>query len=68
MARAILWDVQQESYTMKTKVVLTSAALTLASALSAYAGCANHSEQAMSCAEGTVWDSEARVCVPQTTS
>lgn len=53
---------------MRTKVVLTSAALTLASALSAYAGCANHSEQAMSCAEGTVWDSEARVCVPQTTS
>jgi hypothetical protein len=53
---------------MKTKVVLTSVALTLASTLSAYAGCGKHSEQAMSCAEGAVWDSEARVCVPQTTS
>ncbi|MCR9114286.1 MAG: adenylosuccinate lyase [Rhodobacteraceae bacterium] len=53
---------------MKTKVILTSAALTLASALSAYAGCGKHSEQAMSCAEGTSWDAETLTCVPQTTS
>ena len=53
---------------MKTKVVLTSLALTLATSLSAYAGCKGHSEQAMSCADGTVWDTESRSCVPQTTS
>jgi len=53
---------------MKTKILLTSAALAMATAVSAHAGCAAHKEQVMSCAEGAVWDAESRTCVPQTTS
>ena len=53
---------------MKPKIILTTAALTLASAVSAYASCNWHEQQAMSCAEGTTWDTESKSCVPQATS
>ncbi len=53
---------------MKPKIILTTAALTLASALSAQAACNWHEQQAMSCAEGSTWDAESKTCVPQTTS
>ncbi|MEQ8876958.1 MAG: hypothetical protein RIC49_11180 [Phycisphaerales bacterium] len=51
---------------MKMKTILTAAALTLASAVSAYAGCAYHEKQAMNCAEGSTYDSESKSCVPTT--
>lgn len=51
---------------MKTRIVVAAAVLTLASGLSAWAGCATHEQQAMSCADGTTWDSATRTCVPQT--
>lgn len=53
---------------MKVKTVLVSAAITLASAVSAYAGCAFHEQQAMSCAEGTAYDPETKTCLPLTSS
>lgn len=31
---------------------------------SAFAACPGDTEQAMSCAEGTMWDAEAQACVP----
>jgi len=50
------------------KIFATSAIITLATAASAFAGCAYHKQQqAMSCAEGTVYDTETRSCVPLTT-
>ena len=51
---------------MQVKTILTAAALTLASAVSAYAGCTYHEQQAMSCADGTTYDSESKSCVPTT--
>ena len=34
----------------------------------AWAGCAAHEKQAMSCAEGTTYDSASGTCVPQASS
>jgi hypothetical protein len=52
---------------MTAKHVLTAAAITLASAVSAQAGCGFHEkQQAMSCGEGSVYDSETKSCVPTT--
>lgn len=53
---------------MKTKIVLTTAILTLASTVSAYAGCKYHEQQAMSCAEGTAYDAESKTCIPLVSS
>lgn len=53
---------------MNMKIVLISVAITAASAVSAYAGCAFHDKQAMSCAEGSTYDPESNSCVPQTSS
>jgi hypothetical protein len=37
----------------------------LSTPLSAWAQCSGHSDrQAMSCAEGSTWDSEANACLP----
>ncbi len=49
---------------MKTKTMLVAVALTLAPTLSLAMGC-NHSkqQQAMSCAEGSVYDAEKGTCV-----
>jgi len=49
---------------MILKITSIAAALTVAATLSAWAGCAGHGQQAMSCADGTVWDHETRTCVP----
>ncbi|MBZ0123262.1 MAG: hypothetical protein K8F31_05190 [Roseovarius sp.] len=53
---------------MNVRIVLISAAITAASAVSAYAGCAFHDKQAMSCAEGSTYDPESNTCVPLTSS
>jgi hypothetical protein len=45
-----------------TRLVL--ALVLLSSPLAAWAQCSGHSEQAMSCAEGTMWDQELNACVP----
>ena len=36
----------------------------LASPLPAFAACSNGTDQAMSCAEGSMWDSKTQACVP----
>lgn len=51
---------------MKPKVILISALITAASAVSAHAGCKAHEQQAMSCADGTSYDPESKTCVPTT--
>lgn len=39
----------------------------LSAPLTAHAACSGHAEQAMTCAEGHVWDQEAGACVPVVT-
>lgn len=51
-----------------TKTLVVATVLTLGTAMSAYAGCKNHSQQVMSCAEGSTWDSATQACVPVTSS
>ena len=51
---------------MKTKVLVTSVALTLGTTFSAFAACSGHSQQAMTCASGMTWDADSRSCVPTT--
>ena len=46
------------------KTLLAAAALSLVPAVS-MAMCAGKSHQAMSCADGMVWDSEQQTCVEQ---
>lgn len=53
---------------MKSKTILTSVALVLATTFSASAMCPGKSEQVASCAEGMVWDHQTGTCVAQTTS
>lgn len=48
------------------KTLLAAAALAIVPALS-FAACSGHSEQAMSCGEGMVWDNETGTCVEQVT-
>jgi hypothetical protein len=50
---------------MKLQALLAAAALTVAAAGTAQA-CPMHDKQAMSCAEGHVWDKDAHSCVPTT--
>ena len=52
---------------MKTKTLIAAFGMVIMSAFAAHA-CAKHSEQAMSCAEGTAWDAESETCVPQISS
>lgn len=56
---------------MKTMTTM-AATIVLAAlpTLSLAMGCSyeNHQQQAMSCAEGTVWDAQAGACVEQITS
>jgi hypothetical protein len=47
---------------MAPKTLLTAALLVLAPVTSAFAYCSGHTEQAMTCAEGTVYDSESNSC------
>ncbi|MEX0309792.1 MAG: hypothetical protein AB3N17_06030 [Tateyamaria sp.] len=53
---------------MKTKTVLVALALTLAPTLSFAAGCnyGKIEQQAMSCADGTVYDADSNSCVSTT--
>lgn len=48
------------------KTLLAAAALTMTPVIAA-ATCSAHKDQAMSCADGTVWDSETSSCVQQVT-
>ncbi|WP_157932991.1 hypothetical protein [Roseovarius salinarum] len=50
---------------MKTRIVLTTLALTFASATAGQA-CPWHDKHAMSCADGMVYDKDARTCVKVT--
>ncbi|MEQ6202760.1 hypothetical protein ABMC88_06855 [Sulfitobacter sp. HNIBRBA2951] len=51
---------------MKMKIALSAAALLLLPSLGMAMGC-NQSKQAMSCADGSVYDSESHSCVATTT-
>ena len=51
----------------KTKTALAAIALVaLPSVLSAECFGSGHEQASMSCAAGTVWDTETRTCVPST--
>jgi hypothetical protein len=50
---------------MKTTAIALSLMLGLVPGLAA-AACSDHSAQTMSCADGQVYDSETRSCVPTT--
>lgn len=52
---------------MTIKTILAALALTVLPAVS-YAACSGKSHQAMSCAEGSVWDADTRTCVKQVSS
>lgn len=52
---------------MKIKTTLAALALITVPAL-ASAMCAGKTHQAMSCAEGTVWDADSQACVAQINS
>lgn len=47
---------------MTFKTLLTAAALTLTSTVSTFAACSGHSQQVMTCAEGSVYDPESNSC------
>lgn len=47
---------------MTIKTLLASAALALTTATAGIAGCSNHSETAMSCAEGMIYDAASNSC------
>ena len=49
------------------KTLLVAATLA-AAPLSAFAMCSDKSHQAMSCAEGSVWDAQTGTCVAQVSS
>lgn len=65
--RATLAALYERSNLM-IRTIVTIAVLTLSATFSAQAGCRNHSDQAMSCVEGSVWDDQAKTCVPQISS
>lgn len=52
---------------MTAKILMTAVALTVLPA-AAFATCSGKSHQAMSCAEGSVWDADTRSCVQQVSS
>jgi hypothetical protein len=47
---------------MKIKTILTAAALVVAPVL-AYADCAAHTKQVMTCAQGSIYDTTTNSCV-----
>ncbi|SMC42310.1 adenylosuccinate lyase [Primorskyibacter flagellatus] len=51
---------------MNLKTILAATALAIIPAVGAWASCSGHSE-AMSCAQGTVYDSASGSCVEQVT-
>ena len=50
-----------------TKAIVAALALVILPA-TAFAMCSGKQHRAMSCAEGTVWNSETRTCVKQVSS
>ncbi len=55
---------------MKIKTAIATLALALAPSIALAMGCSSdhRMQEAMSCAEGSVWDAEAGTCVEQVTS
>lgn len=54
---------------MKSKTLVMSAAVVLMSTAAAFAQCiGKQNQQAMSCAEGTVYDAETQSCQPRVNS
>ncbi|WP_306115910.1 MULTISPECIES: hypothetical protein [unclassified Roseovarius] len=54
---------------MKLKIAIAAVVISFGSTAIAGTGCGKgHSKQVMSCAEGSVWDTQSQSCVPQTTS
>ncbi|WP_425102167.1 chitin binding peritrophin-A domain-containing protein [Tropicibacter sp. S64] len=47
---------------MTFKTLLTAAVLLIGPVLPVYAACSGHSSQAMTCAEGSVYDPETGTC------
>ena len=45
--------------------LLATVVIGLMPGLAIAGGCFDHGEQAMSCADGTVWDPQSRTCVTQ---
>jgi hypothetical protein len=64
--RATFGFQQKREYAMKFKTAFAALALTLAPMMVSAACPSSH--QAMSCAEGMVWDTETRSCTKQATS
>lgn len=50
------------------RTIILSSILALGTTGAAIAGCSGHSQQAMTCADGTVWDSATQTCIPLTSS
>ena len=57
----------EQEIDMTPKSLMAAFGIVVMTALSAQA-CERHSEHAMSCAEGTSWDSETETCTPLTSS
>ncbi|MEN8685157.1 chitin-binding domain-containing protein [Marivita sp.] len=47
---------------MTIKTLLTTAALTIATATSGFAACFDHEEVSMTCANGSVYDADTNTC------
>lgn len=47
---------------MTIKTLLTTAALTLATATETFAACGGHEQASMTCAAGTVYDADTNTC------
>ena len=52
---------------MPFKTLIVSLSLSLLPAVS-FAMCSGHEQQAQSCAQGMVWDSEQQACIDQASS
>ncbi|MDU8913624.1 carbohydrate-binding module family 14 protein [Aestuariicoccus sp. MJ-SS9] len=47
---------------MTIKTLVTAAALVVAPTFAAFASCSGHSQQAMTCADGTIYDAASNSC------
>lgn len=64
--RATIGLIQKREYAMKLKTAFAALALTLAPMMVSAACSSSH--QAMSCAEGMIWDSATNSCTKQVSS
>lgn len=52
-----------------TRILMMASVLAISTVATGAHACKMHNhEQAMSCGEGTVYDSESKTCIPQTSS